>query len=307
MLKIGADRAGGEGSILKYDITPFNPLFERQHMVGVQRKSQLVTELEEAYLSAEHYQDINRVPVSTCVVVDFMSFQRSAVLKASINPDFGKLIVNSQLSKMLSSYPNTLFHIVFDSYVSKSLKGSERERRAGDTLELAKIDAKTKVPTQMEKFWGSSSNKVKLQSFFAETALKIARENNINIVLSGTVVDDNVQPCRAYIINHEEHVDIELLKSSIEEADNRIIPHVNWSVTTMGYKNFVILSNDTDVLVLLLHYFKRFKENGIKKVWIRIGSGATRRHIPIHHLYSRMPKPLINVLLAAHIGTGSKM
>ena len=125
---------------------------------------------------------------------------------------------------MLSSYPNTLLHIVCDSYVSKSLKGSERERRAGDTLELAKIDAKTKVPTQMEKFWGSSSNKVnfKLQSFFAETALKIARENNINIVLSGTVVDDNMQPCRA-IINHEEHVDIELLKSSIEEAASRIM------------------------------------------------------------------------------------
>ena len=94
-----------------------------------------------------------------------MSFQRSSVIKASMNPDFGKL-VNSQMTKMLSSYPNTLLHIVFDSYVSKSLKGSEREKRAGDTLELAKIDAKTKVPAQMEKFWGSSSNKVKLQSFF---------------------------------------------------------------------------------------------------------------------------------------------
>ena len=203
LVKTGADRAGGEGCILKYDITPFSPLFERQHMVGVQRKSQLVTELEEAYLSAEHYQDIDRVPVTTCVVVDFMSFQRSSVIEALMNTDFGKL-VNSQMSKMLSSYPNTLLHIVFDSYVSKSLKGSERERRAGDTLELAKIDAKTKVPAQMEKFWGSSSNKVTLQSFFAENALEIARENNINIVLSGTVIDDNVQPCRA-IINREEY------------------------------------------------------------------------------------------------------
>ena len=72
----------------------------------------------------------------------------------------------------------------------------------------------------------------------------------------------------------------------------------------MGYKNFVILSNDTDVLVLLLHYYKHFKENGIQKLWIRIGSGATRRHITISHLYNRMPKPLIKVLLAAHIGTG---
>ena len=42
LLKNGAGRADGEGScILKFDITPFRPLFERKHMVGVQRKSQL--------------------------------------------------------------------------------------------------------------------------------------------------------------------------------------------------------------------------------------------------------------------------
>ena len=75
--------------------------------------------------------------------------------------------------------------------------------------------------------------------FFAENALEIARENNINIVLNcGTVIDDNVQPCRA-VINREEYSDMELLKSSIEQADSR-------SIITMGYKNFVILSNDTD-------------------------------------------------------------
>jgi hypothetical protein len=155
----------------------------------------------------------------------------------------------------------------------------------------------------MEKFWGSSSNKVKLQSFFSETALNIARENNVNIVLSGTVVNNEVQPCKA-VINRTDYLDIELLKSSIEEADCRIIPHINWSVTSMGYKNFVILSNDTDVLVLTLNYFKHFKASGIQKVWIRMGSGAAKRHIPIHHLYDRMPKPLIKVVLAAHIGTG---
>jgi hypothetical protein len=72
----------------------------------------------------------------------------------------------------------------------------------------------------------------------------------------------------------------------------------------LGYKNFVILSNDTDELVLILNYFKHFKERGLQKVWIRMGSGTTKRHIPIHHLYHRMPKPLVRVLLAAHIGTG---
>ncbi len=72
----------------------------------------------------------------------------------------------------------------------------------------------------------------------------------------------------------------------------------------MGYKHFVILSNDTDVLILILHYFRKFRIKGIEKVWLRMGSGTSTRHIPIHHLYNRMPKPLIKVLLAAHIGTG---
>ena len=90
----------------------------------------------------------------------------------------------------------------------------------------------------------------------------------------------------------------------IEEADSRMILHINWSVTFQKYKNFVVLSNDTDVLVLILHYFKQFKLHGIEKLWIRMGTGASKRLIPIHHLYQRMPRPLVKVLLAAHFGTG---
>ena len=302
LVRIGAERAGGVESILKYDITPYNPLFERQSMAEVTGKSLLMTELEAAYLNAEHFQDIDRIPISTCVIVDFMSFQRSEVINASKTPKFGDL-VSFQFQKMLASYPNTLLHVVFDSYISGSLKGAERERRAGDTIELAKIDKNTKILTQMEKFWGSSSNKVKMQQFFSEAASEIAKENNVNVVLSGTVIGKEAQPCKA-IIDGQEYQDIELLKSSIEEADCRIVPHIDWSLTSMGYKNFVILSNDTDVLVLILTYFRHFKARGILKVWIRVGSGASKRHIPIHFLYERMPKPLVKVLLAAHVGTG---
>jgi hypothetical protein len=204
---------------------------------------------------------------------------------------------------MMTSFPHTLIHIVFDSYISRSLKGAERERRGSGVLDLAKIDEKTMIPTQMDKFLGSSSNKIQLQQFFADTVYQMAKENDINLVVSGTVLGEDPQPSRG-IINKQEHHDIGLLKSSIEEADGRIIPHIHWSLTSKEYKNFVVLSNDTDVLVLILHYYRLFKQYGIKNIWIRIGRGAAQRLIPLHHLYSTMPKPLVKVLLAAHIGTG---
>ena len=172
-------------------------------------------------------------------------------------------------------------------------------------LELATIEENTRIPTQLDKFWGSSANKKHLQKFVANTALQMAKEGNLNIVLSGTVVDKEAQPSKA-VINHQEYADIEPLKSLIEEADSRIISHIHRSLTSQGYKTFVVLSNDTDVLVLILHYFKQFKNFGIEKVWIRMGSEATktRRLIPLHQMYKRMPKPLNKVLLATHVGTG---
>ena len=97
--------------------------------------------------------------------------------------------------------------------------------------------------------------------------------------------------------------DILPLKSMIEEADSRIIPHLNWSLSK-GYKSFVILSNDADVLVLILHYLKRFKSLGVEQIWIQMGAGPHKRLIPIRHLYRRMPRPLTDVILAAHVDTG---
>ena len=114
-------------------------------------------------------------------------------------------------------------------------------------LSLQKLMQKPKFQLKWKNFGARPQTKSSYKVFFAETALKIARENNINIVLSGTVVDDNVQPCRA-IINHEEHVDIELLKSSIEEADSRIIDYSSCKLECYYhyyYHYFVILSNDT--------------------------------------------------------------
>ena len=40
----------------------------------------------------------------------------------------------------------------------------------------------------------------------------------------------------------------------IEEADHRLVVHVEWAVRVKQCKKVVVISNDTDTFALLLHY-----------------------------------------------------
>ena len=53
--------------------------------------------------------------------------------------------------------------------------------------------------------------------------------------------------------------------SDIEEADLRIIPDVSDAVKD-GYARIIVLSNNTDVLILPLYYFEKFSDGGINKL-----------------------------------------
>ena len=75
-------------------------------------------------------------------------------------------------------------------------------------------------------------------------------------------------------------------------------------VLTQSIKNVIVISSDTDVLVLLIHYFRRFNSEGLQKMWLRVGKKENRRFIPIHTVSDRIGSSLTQTLLKAHIGTG---
>jgi hypothetical protein len=91
--------------------------------------------------------------------------------------------------------------------------------------------------------------------------------------------------------------------SDIEEADVRIIPHA-LRVVNCGVTRVVLLSNDTDVMVLALHFWNIFKGHGLKELWIRVGVGNTMRYIPIHSLADKLGTQICKVLIALHHLTG---
>ena len=71
------------------------------------------------------------------------------------------------------------------------------------------------------------------------------------------------------------------LDNHIEEADMRIIPYIVKSIES-GLKNVVVVSNDTDIYVLLLHYTPQFIKSGLTELWLKYGVGPKVRFIPLH-------------------------
>ena len=88
-----------------------------------------------------------------------------------------------------------------------------------------------------------------------------------------------------------------MLESNHEEADASIILHAQ-DARNNGYERTVIISNDTDVLVLLVHFLECLS----KEVWMKIRTSHQEKYIPVHKI--SLPQPLASNLPAFHALTG---
>jgi hypothetical protein len=85
-------------------------------------------------------------------------------------------------------------------------------------------------------------------------------------------------------------LDCSCLASTQEEADTRIILHALYSDKLYQENSvqgrIVVKSPDTDVLVLIVHYFPKMKNTS--ELWLQTGlitsTNDYRRYIPVHEL-----------------------
>ena len=151
----------------------------------------------------------------------------------------------------------------------------------------------------MDRFWASSENKVLIQAAMAEFLKTVTTNRDWETILSGVLLDGGPTP--AVSIQDKRFTEIsQTLKVAVEEADIRIIPHVFHAVKH-GMQRVVVLSNDTDVFVLLIHFYKILHENGLSELWMRKSSSDI---IPIHTLVNEIDATA-DVVLAAHFLTRS--
>ena len=271
------------------------------------KKYTLTSELEKQHLKKDDYVHPSQWPErQTSYMVDVMALLRSGSVKS--HKTFGKFIEDEANSKLDNLCKNAnRIDFVFDAYLDGSVKDSERARRSEKPpIEINSIDFETPLPTDMDTFWGSASNKRKLQDFYRKWLVANAKIKwaNTQIVLSGTGIGDVDKRLCVEVIGADEIDEIGELMLDIEEADMRLMPHMLHAVQD-GAKRVVCLSNDTDVIVLSLHHFPTLRQNGLQELWIRAGIGDTTRYLPIHTLAMKMGRQMCSMLPAAHALTGN--
>ena len=80
---------------------------------------------------------------------------------------------------------------------------------------------------------------------------------------------------------HEEHLlpaissyqeEIPALNRWIEEADSRLIVHIEWALVVDKSKRILVISNDADTFALLLYYIPHYLTLGLEEIWQQYGT-----------------------------------
>ena len=156
--------------------------------------------------------------------------------------------------------------IIFDVYIDASLKSQARQKRG--TGARRKVIGTSKTPKAWASFLRVDENKTELFHFLADKICLIQSDKRIfvtkdeDVKTNGSDDHDDLCPC-----NHEE-------------ADTRIFVHIK-SAAKRGCKSALIISSDTDVVVLAVSLFKTL---GLEKLWIAFGKGKNLRWLPIHDI-----------------------
>ena len=162
------------------------------------------------------------------------------------------------------------------------MKDNERQRCTLEApIQVSDISRDTKLPKDMDTFWPSPNNKLKLEDFLRSCMMEHFTQNDsdTHVVLSGTVPNgssDGISP-NTQSVKNRKLSQLADLDSDLEEADVRIIPHAIQAVRN-GVMLVVILSSDTDVFVLAMHFSHLFVSKGLKELWLR-GELATKQGI----------------------------
>ena len=210
-------------------------------------------------------------------------------------------LLHSLFEQMLFACESRKIDVIYDSYLESSVKECQRVSIAQyiTRVEDAVLTVDTNISSETGRFWTTNKNR-----YYLEIKLLIwLQKHGVKIILSGYVdngngayscgkaPDGNTEPCKG-------------LKSYTDETDERIINDIAKAAKD-GYQRALILANVTHVLVLLLHYMDGFEKCGIKKVWVKCRMRISQRFIPVHSLYHKLEKSVINSQVKLHVLTSS--
>ena len=94
-----------------------------------------------------------------------------------------------------------------------------------------------------------------------------------------------------------------LARSRELKAAIRLVLHCAWEVAR-GCERLMVISNDTDTVVRLLRFITKWREHGLRELWVQFGSGERKRHLPLHIVAEKLGQDMCKVLVKVHVLTG---
>ena len=166
------------------------------------------------------------------------------------------------------------------------------------TASTHQIKGGRQVPNYRQ-FLKSADNKASLANFISEYILQHASEQlpyGKSIILAGGFSDRKI----VMGVGIDSVFPLDSLQSTQDEADTRMLLHAV-SLSSVNQR-IIVRCDDTDVLVLLIHYFSR----GLlpKEVFMFAGHSGKERYISIHDIATELGTSVCECLPAVHALSG---
>ena len=281
--------------LLSYELSAMSVHLTKDNCIKIDNKSELSRLLEDKLEKPS--PKVCERNYRSMIVIDFMACARRVPVKKS------KLIIFGDFARNIWDTFKCLFRncdrvdIVFILYLEKSTKGSGRGRRTRSTAINDSIQyADQPLPVSMDGLWAPSSNKEQLQQFVI-TWLMSTYTGHKGLYL-GVCLPGYHTGC----INIKSGIctPIPMLKCDHEEADDRLMFHINHSITIDNHQEIVLASADTDIFVCSLFHFARWMYFDFQELWILCGQGLTSRAVPVDDTAALLDSEAIDIVPAVH-------
>ena len=88
-----------------------------------------------------------------------------------------------------------------------------------------------------------------------------------------------------------------------EEANNWIMSHIFCNILNR-YERIIVISNNIDDFVLILHYKSLFFDKDINELWLKFGTGFYTQTLANHIVHSNIEHETWSVIFRLHILRG---
>ena len=183
--------------------------------------------------------------------------------------------------------------LIFDRYLSNSLKCTARAKRGS----AAAINFKTStpIPKSWHTFLSNSDNKTKLFKFLA------LRDDMVSFHAYQDAVVTDTEGVTVLHSSTADSLGIENIQpSNHEEADSRIFLHC-LHASENGLKHVMIVTVDSDVVVLAVHFFSKLN---VETLWIQFGVGKHTKFTAAHEISAAITSNVCSGLTFFHAFTG---